>query len=718
MQINTKRRFSVHTSLSFRRQQGSTVAGPLKTLVVVASLLVTLLLSLAPQTTQAQVEDRQRVYQTDNQGRPIAPNRNANDSLQMRDQYEDSITISYRYFDSTMEHKLDSSINDFRSRLQLPYTYNDLGNIGSPAKSLLFRPYMKPGWDEGLHGMDYARFTLKDTRYFTSTRPYSELGYMLGGKGEQYIDILHTQNRNRNVNFTFEYRLLNAPGAFKNQNNANSNLRANISIKSTNKRYSANLIFIRNSLKTAINGGLIDPEQLKELSLGNPFQAGVKLGNSNTSSSNPFNATVVTGNHLSGVDLYLRQSFDFGQKDSVVQDTVTYYEFYPRLRLEHAVSYSTNGYDYHDYNPTSADYLKYYEFIVPTDTILFQDKWKDFSNQFAIYTYPDKKNKNQFLKLHGNLQVLSGRLGENYKLTYNNIFVGAEYRNRSKNDKWDIQLSGNFYMAGNYVGDYNAQATLKRDFGNKLGGLELGFMNVNRTPSFIFNHGNQGAFTTDNSQVNYTPHSDFPVVGLTDPNKENISRAYAKYYLPSIGLTLTGNYYFVTNYTYFKDFFTAAQSSALFNVLEIGAHKHTPLGKYFHWYLDANVQQKAGDAPLNLPLLIARNRISFEGNFFNNLYLATGLDIRYVSPYKADGYSPFTGQFYYQDDTRINNRPDISFYVNFRIKRFRFFGELANLHTLNYGDGSFGFNHYSFLRPNTPGQALWLRMGVWWYFIN
>src|SRR5690606_32306143 len=125
--------------------------------------------------------------------------------------------------------------------------------------------------------------------------------------------------------------------------------------------------------------------------------------------------------------------------------------------------------------------------------------------------YPDKKNKNQFLKLHGNLQVLSGRLGENYKLTYNNIFVGAEYRNRSKNDKWDIQLSGNFYMAGNYVGDYNAQATLKRDFGNKLGGLELGFMNVNRTPSFIFNHGNQGAFTTDNSQVNYTPHSDFPV---------------------------------------------------------------------------------------------------------------------------------------------------------------------------------------------------------------
>ncbi|QEC72864.1 hypothetical protein FSB73_15420 [Arachidicoccus ginsenosidivorans] len=697
----------------YRRNEVSPLLCKTVPIIVMAWILV-----MITGTLRAQVTDENQTYQTDNQGRPIAPNQGGNDSLKMRDKFEDSITISYRYFDSTLDHHMDSSINDFNTRLQLPYTYNDLGNIGSPAQSLLFKPYMKPGWDEGMHSMDYARFTLKNTRYFTSTRPYSELGYMLGGKGEQYIDLLHTQNRNRNVNFTFEYRLLNAPGSFKNQNDANSNLRANISVKSTNKRYSSNLIFIRNSLKTATNGGLVDPDQLKDLSLGDPFQAGVKLGNSNTSTSNPFNATVVTGNTFTDVSLYLRQSFDFGQKDSVVQDTVTYYQFYPRLRLEHAISYTTHGYNYHDYNPTSDDYLNYYNFIVPTDTILFEDKWKDLTNQFAIYTYPDKKNKNQFLKLHGDLQMLNGRLGDNYKINYNNIFVGAEYRNRSKNEKWNIQLAGNFYLAGNYSGDYNVQGSLRRDFGEKLGGLELGFMNVNRTPSFIYNAGNEGAFTTDTSKVSYHAHSDFPVIGVSDLNKENISRAYASYYLPALGLSLTGNYYFVSNYTYFKDIFTAAQSSSLFNVLQVGAQKHTRLGKFFHWYLDANVQQRAGEAPLNLPLLILRNRIAFEGHFYNNLYLSTGIDIRYVSPYKADSYSPFTGQFYYQDQTRISNRPDISFYINFRIKRFRFFGELANLNTMDYSNNTFGFNHYNYVNPNMPGQALWLRMGVWWYFIN
>ena len=686
-----------------------------------------MLLGLGVNLLQAQVNQgqygnqdqygRDGNYQTDNQGRPMGPNQMGSDSLMVRDKFEDSITISYRYFDSTLDHHMDSSINDFGSRLQLPYTYNDLGNIGSPAQSLLFSPFMLPGFDEGIHAVDYARFTLKNTRYFTSTRPYSELGYMLGGRGEQYIDLLHTQNRNRNVNFTFEYRLLNAPGAFKNQNNANSNLRANISIKSTNRRYSSNLIFIRNSIKTGINGGLVNPDQLADLALGNPFEAGVKLGNSNTTTSNPFNATVVTGNKFSDISLYLRQSYDFGQKDSVVQDTITNYLFYPRLRLEHAISYTTHGYDFHDYNPTSDDYLRYYDFIVPTDTILFEDKWRDLSNQFAIYTYPDKKNKNQFLKLHADLQMLNGRLGENYKLSYNNVFVGAEYRNRSKNDKWDIQLAGNFYLAGNYSGDYNAQASLKRDFG-EIGGLELGFQNVNRSPSFIYNVGNEGSFSTDTAKVIYNAHSDFPVIGVSDLAKENISRAYARYYLPSIGLSLTGNYYFVSNYSYFKDVFTADQFKGLFNVLQLGAQKHTKLGKFFHWYLEGNLQQRAGEAPLNLPLLLLRNRIAFEGNFFNNLYLATGLDIRYTSPYKPDGYSPFTGQFYHQEDEQISNRPDISFYVNFRIKRFRFFGELANLNTINYGNNTFGFNHYNYVRPGTPSQALWLRMGVWWYFIN
>jgi len=50
--------------------------------------------------------------QYDSQGRPIRAQKGG-DSLQHRDRYADSITIFYRYFDSTRIRKLDSSLNDF-----------------------------------------------------------------------------------------------------------------------------------------------------------------------------------------------------------------------------------------------------------------------------------------------------------------------------------------------------------------------------------------------------------------------------------------------------------------------------------------------------------------------------------------------------------------------------------------------------------------------------
>jgi hypothetical protein len=70
----------------------------------------------------------------DSQGRPIRKT-TGNDSLQRRDRNADSITIFYRYFDSTRLRILDSSINDFTTRFPLPYYYHNLGNYGTAAQS-------------------------------------------------------------------------------------------------------------------------------------------------------------------------------------------------------------------------------------------------------------------------------------------------------------------------------------------------------------------------------------------------------------------------------------------------------------------------------------------------------------------------------------------------------------------------------------------------------
>ena len=62
------------------------------------------------------------------------------DSLQHRDKNADSITISFRYLDSTRNYKLDSSIGDFTKVFPIPGTHIYLGNAGNASRSLLFSP--------------------------------------------------------------------------------------------------------------------------------------------------------------------------------------------------------------------------------------------------------------------------------------------------------------------------------------------------------------------------------------------------------------------------------------------------------------------------------------------------------------------------------------------------------------------------------------------------
>ncbi|HMT75050.1 MAG TPA: hypothetical protein PKA77_13345, partial [Chitinophagaceae bacterium] len=134
------------------------------------------------------------------------------DSLQHRDKNADSITISFRYLDSTRSYQLDTSVGDFHRRYPVPATWIHLGNTGNAAKSLLFLPEMNAGFDPGFHAFDVYKWKMENVRFFTTTRPYSELNYFLGSRTEQIIELLHTQNIKPNWNFSFQYRLINGPG--------------------------------------------------------------------------------------------------------------------------------------------------------------------------------------------------------------------------------------------------------------------------------------------------------------------------------------------------------------------------------------------------------------------------------------------------------------------------------------------------------------------------
>ena len=650
---------------------------------------------------QSNIQSNSSKVGYDSQGRPIKKT-TGNDSLQRRDRNADSITIFYRYFDSTRLRILDSSINDFTTRFPLPYYYHNLGNYGTAAQSFFFNPLMKPGFDAGFHKYDVYGFTLETTKLFQTTRPYTELAYVLGSKAEQLINIIQTQNKKSNLNFSVEYRFSNAPGNLKNQNASHNNFRFTTHYQTLNKKYESFLIFISNKAASSENGGLQDITKLDSLALNDPYELETRLGKAGAAGRNPFNTAVNTGNIYKNSTFLYKHHYDIGTKDSIVTDSVTYKIFYPRLRVEHIFRYAGYSYNFFDNFADSTRYKDYFNYNTNNvATLNFKDAWSDLTNEFNLISFPQKNNQSQFVKAGIALQNLKGTFNDTVATTrIYNVYATGEYRNRTRNQVWDIEATGQLYLTGFNAGDYAAYVSMKRMLGKKLGFLNIGFQNVNRSPSFILDK-----------------LSMFPVSNRNGFAKENIIRFFALYENPRNGWKLGGEYFAVTNFMYFDSFFSAKQEATLFNVLHLNAEKKFRLSRHWNWYTEIHIQQTTGQPPVNIPFLLTRNRIAFEGNFATNLFLSTGVEIRYNSSYKADDYSPFLGQYFVQNTHTIANRPDINAFVHFRIKSFKGFFRVENLNTLDVSKG-LSFSKLNFNTNQNPGTGLWLRFGLWWSFVN
>jgi hypothetical protein len=629
----------------------------------------------------------------------------SSDSLQFekRDFSADSVTVIYRYLDSARFNAMDSSINDFYKKISLRPEHISLGNIGNAIRPVLFSPVMKPGWDPGFHAFDPFSLTIADTRFMNTTKPYTELHYLIGSKLEQQVGVLHTQNVKPNWNFVAQYRLVNAPGAYNSQNTNHSNFRFNTLYTSLNQRYNLFFIALTNNLQSAENGGIESDTFLvnQNAAYNDRYNIPTRLADSVFTTQNFFSVALNTGNQYKERKFLLRQQYDFGKKDSVTTDSSVYRFFLPRLRMEHTIQYNSYQYRYLDIQ-AGTDKLYYglnYGLTAIPDTLEFRDKWKELSNDFSLIQFPDPKNPLQFIKAGMTLQNLVGNYANSSDRFYN-VIAHGEYRNRTRNRKWDMLLFGEFYAAGRNAGDYSAQARLKTLLSKKLGFLELGFQNVNREPSLI-----------------YQRQTGFPVIDPGSLNKENTTQLSAMLDFPRFRLQLSGQYYLVSNYTYFAGFNEVKQASALFNFLRIGLNKDFVLGRSWHWYLDFYFQATTGNAPVNLPLIYTRNRFAYEGRLFRNLKLSTGFDLRYLTPYKADNYSPALGQFFFQENQQITMRPDIAAYVNFRIRSFTTYARFENLNTLTFKYG-FGFKDANLAAPNYPTQDLHFRLGIFWGFVN
>jgi len=624
----------------------------------------------------------------------------ATDSLQKREKSEDSITMFYRLYNSLTIQQMDTAITDFYSKFILPYTNYHLGNLGNASKSYFFNPLQRGGWDAGFRAYEVYNYTLEQTPFYQTTKPYTELGYLLGGKGEQLIEILHTQNKTKQFNYSFAYRFSNAPGNLKNQHANLNNLRMTANYQSKRKRYASYWVMLSNKSASSENGGLVNSNLIDSLSLNNPYELETRLGISGVSFRNPFNTNIATGSTYKEQSFVWKQTYDVGQKDSVVKDTITTYLFYPRLRFQNEIKYLTNQFIFADANPAALKYEQYFNYTLPVgNTMLFKDQWKRFINEFSLVSFPEKTNPNQFLQVGLGYQSLNFKDSLQAWSNYDMYGLGV-YKNKTKNLRWDIQASGKLFLNGYHAGDYEAQFSLSSVYNKKGDQLSLWIQNSNRTPSF-----NRLGITA------------FPIEQIGKIDKENIIELGAFWDQKSPGIAATFQYKLIQNYQYFGSGYQPMVYDKVLSYVKGTVSNQMKLSRHWNWYNELTLQLVDPNAPLHLPVIFTRQRLAFEGNFFKNLFLSTGLELIYHSSFQPDGYMPLNGQFYLQDQFTANNRPIANAFLNFRIKRFKGFVRMEQLNTLLATSNQLG-TRYQFTAPNYLGTGTWLRVGIWWNFIN
>ncbi|MCL6524759.1 MAG: putative porin [Thermoflavifilum sp.] len=624
------------------------------------------------------------------------------DSIKLQHRINDTILIYYHYLNDVTAHHLDSSINNFYTYFPLQPSDAYLGNIGNPGYNLIFKPLLKAGWDAGFHALDLYKWSIDSARFYQTTGPYTELRYLVGPKQEQVIDVFHTQNHKRNFNIAGRYRKINSPGYFRNQNTNDDHYEITARFDTRRQRYHAYAALIGNNEQTGENGGIVNDADLLDPIHSDRQTIATFLGGNNASSGfSFFTSSIPVKSSFQEKHFLFSHQYDWGKSDSVkLNDTTTIYRFYPVFRIQHTFHIEHLTQQYRDTivqtDTLDASFYKInYPIIAhPQDSsVIAMHDWKRISNDLSLIQFPFPKNQSQYLQEGITYESIVGSdlLGKQH---FYNVYGHVEYRNKTRNQKWDMQLYGKLYLAGNDFGNYHALASLSRYVSRRLGYIELHAENVNQTPSWVYQRFVSNRFVVQNS-------------GL---NNENITLLQASAVNPELHYALQVKYYLFNNFTYFVNYYRSDQYHSPFTLLQIEFKKDFRVN-HFHWHADVAFQQITGNPPLQLPLLWTWNRLSYENYLFHyRLQIATGLEFIYNTPFDAPNYSPVLQQFVYQNQQRISNAPQIAAYFHFRIRSFVGYLRAERLN-------SFIFNPL-FAAPHYPYPDFGVRIGVKWGLIN
>ncbi len=612
-----------------------------------------------------------------------------------------NVKVRYKYLKSNKIYAPDSNIHTFHRKSYLQPWRTDLGNYGTATQSLMFIPEERLGPTLGYYALDIYRIHPDSLKFYNTTAPYSVFDFKLGSKIEQQVSILHTQNIKPNWNFAFEYNRISSQGFFLLQRTSHDGGSFSTNYESINRRYRLKAGVVYNKNIQDENGGITDTSQLTNEDFSERSNLDIAYANAAASSATVPRSLVT--NTMRDYNVVLEHGYSWGRTDTLYNEdsTKVNFEFTPRFSITHRSRLSNQQLTYKDLRPDSLRYAPFFaqQFVGDgTDSVFTRQKLNTFDNALLLNGFLGKKEKQVQFSAGAGLQIdkFSTRfLVDAEFVTITSNYIVAQIRKEVQEEgDWFYNADAKFYITGAAAGNSLLHFSVGKGIGDNLAILKAGLQqNINNAP------------------YNYTIYiNQYDTISNTF-SKESITKLYINISSPRYHLNLGVKNYLISNYLYMNAGQLPDQYAPAINLTQVS------LQKSFMWrgiVLDNELlyQQFTDGAPINVPLLMGRHQLSYERYIFrNSLKVATGVQMKYHSPYQTAKYSPIFNRFYYDNSYVLSNDPVYAFFFNFKIKRFRSFIMVDQLQQL------FRPGNYINL-PGYPAQDIMIRFGFNWVLLK
>ena len=559
--------------------------------------------------------------------------------------------------------------------------FASLGNTGLAHNNMVYSPFLRSGFDYGLHSFDKFMFHNDSIHHYWVGRPYTQLYYIMGSKKEQNLHIDHSQNVASWFNLGLHFRYTNSPGHYNNQKADDKNFVIKTRFQTRNYRYMVLANYIHNNLKLEENGGIVYDTVFED----------------NTESSrNNIATNLTTANNLIKENTYyVKQFFKLSKRHRFRLAAESYDSTripdQKKISLGNIALSSVYSRITHLYEQSLQDnngfYMFTYDSLNPTYDSTFIIK---LENEFS-WTNADNA-KHQLLTFNFAIKhIYAETTIDTIKRFYSQLIPSGEM-SFTISDKLKLDFHADVVTGNSYVGNYNLSGKLS--FFSRLGDLEYKITNALQDAGRFNIYYSSNHFRWDNE---FRKQS-FLINAFTYHYK----KLQAGFNLINIG-----------SFVYFDTlgFPDQLEEGEGISILNIHLRKLFTLG---NWSIDGRViyQKASKTEAIRVPEFIGDLSIYYTKDLFKQAaILQTGIDALYNTSYQAYAYMPATRSFYIQNNKEVGNYVYVDVFLNLQIKRARLFLKYINIGSLlEY------YNYYTV--PSYPMKDGGFRFGISWMFYD